>query len=199
MSAEFLSLHAMTGPLCRFCRSAVLTPNIQVCFPKYIMGPGVLQQLTGSLSLECLNQQRCFRKGQRPKILQAASPLCHCCMCRSPEECPEEIAVLIRDCLSPEPEARPDSTDIFHILQQQAVLAPALSTPEATPRDGADTSVHLRCAASSSHPCNMPLSYGRWVLGFKRSSASTLASGSTNHLSQQQSCTAVCKVNLAWL
>lgn len=64
--------------------------------------------------------------------------------CRAPEECPAEIAALIRDCLSPEPEARPSSTVTFHILQQQAALAPKVSTPEATPRDSADVSAHLR-------------------------------------------------------
>lgn len=79
--------------------------------------------------------------------------------------------MLIRECLSPDPEARPDSTVIFHILQQQAVLAPALSTPEATPRDGADTSAHLRRASSPPlHLCNAPFSVmGRKVrcgLGF---------------------------------
>ena len=85
------------------------------------------------------------------QILQTASPV-SIIVRRSPEECPEEIAMLIRECLSPDPEARPDSTVIFHILQQQAVLAPALSTPEATPRDGADTSAHLRRASSPPPP-----------------------------------------------
>ncbi|KAK9904880.1 hypothetical protein WJX75_004665 [Coccomyxa subellipsoidea] len=69
---------------------------------------------------------------------------------RAPEECPADIAALIRDCLSPEPEARPSSTVTFHILQQQAALAPKVSTPEATPRDSADVSAHLREDASTS-------------------------------------------------
>lgn len=52
-------------------------------------------------------------------------------LCRVPDECPEEIASLIKDCLSPDPEARPSSTVIFHVLQQQAALAPKLSASTA--------------------------------------------------------------------
>lgn len=58
-----------------------------------------------------------------------APPRC----CRVPEECPAEIAALIKACLSPDPGARPSSTAIFRALQAQAAppsalpLAPALS------------------------------------------------------------------------
>ena len=54
-----------------------------------------------------------------------------------PEECPEEIAALIRDCLSADPEHRPSSTATFHVLQQQAALAPpaASSSAALSPQD----------------------------------------------------------------
>ena len=58
-----------------------------------------------------------------------APPWC----CRVPEECPAEIAALIKACLNPDPGARPSSTAIFRALQAQAAppsalpLAPALS------------------------------------------------------------------------
>ena len=50
-----------------------------------------------------------------------------------PEECPAEIAALIKACLSPDPGARPSSTAIFRALRAQAAppsappLTPALS------------------------------------------------------------------------
>ena len=46
---------------------------------------------------------------------------------RVPEECTEEIAALIKDCLSADPDQRPSSTAIFHVLQHQASLAPVQS------------------------------------------------------------------------
>ena len=65
----------------------------------------------------------------------------HCIhACRVPEECPEDIGVLIRDCLSADPDQRPSSTAIFHILQQQAALAPVgASSNGLTPQNSLGT------------------------------------------------------------
>ena len=46
---------------------------------------------------------------------------------RVPEECPNEVAALIMQCLSPDPKARPTSTQIFRTLQRVAGLTPAPS------------------------------------------------------------------------
>lgn len=62
--------------------------------------------------------------------------------CSVPDECPEEIAVLIKDCLSADPELRPSSTEAFHVLQQQA------SRAGPSPRGSTDVSMHTRHARS---------------------------------------------------
>ncbi|KAK9832694.1 hypothetical protein WJX81_001038 [Elliptochloris bilobata] len=73
----------------------------------------------GVVLWEIATAERPFRKQFRPP--------------RVPDECPVEIAALIKACLNPEPAARPSSTAIFRALQAQAAppgvtpLTPALS------------------------------------------------------------------------
>ncbi len=61
--------------------------------------------------------------------------------CSVPDECPEEIASLIKDCLSADPDGRPSSTEAFLVLQQQA------SRAGPSPRGSTDVSMHARHVA----------------------------------------------------
>ena len=76
---------------------------------------------------------------------------------RVPIECPREIEELIEDCLSEEPEDRPDMKAVFERLKKAASIPPPgathpLPTPLPTPpisREGSIRYAHLSCSVLS--------------------------------------------------
>lgn len=86
-------------------------------------------------------------------------PLPFCATCSVPDECPQEVLILLQRCLDPDPSARPTATELAQQLQAATATPPAGSAASlaAVGRRSSST--------ASSHEGRPPLSRAATTMG----------------------------------